>query len=807
MQPSKTRLPVEALTTRCCPDDLPFRNTDEVGDCADILGQERALEALRFGLAGRRPGYNLFALGANGIGKHSAVMRMLEQRAAQGEAPADLCYVANFEEPARPRLLRLPAGRGVVLRQDMQHLVEELVGSLPAALESDEYKARMRQLDQLFEQRQAEAIQALREKAEARQVKLYEQPGEFTFAPLYNGQVLDMHAFTALPDADRQAIETKVAALQAELSEILEQKIPQWQKERRAAMRALHRDTTRAVVQHLLASLRAQYADLPAVSAYLDSVEQAVIHTTRDFLQREGADAVAAGDHSAFRNYQVNVLVDHGITRGAPVVFEDNPTFTALVGRIEHQAQFGALVTDFNLIRPGALHRANGGYLVVDARKLLTQPFAWEGLKRTLRARELRIESLGQAYSLISTVSLEPEPLPLDVKIVLEGDRALYYLLLAYDPEFAELFKVAADFEDVIERSDANITHYVRLIATLVRREGLRAFERGAVAAVIDHSARLAADTRKLSTRMRDILDILQEADFYASEAGQTQVRAEDVQRAIQARIERADRVRDQLHEEIQRGVLNIATTGKAIGQVNGLTVMEAGTFSFGLPARITATTRLGEGEVIDIEREVDMGGPIHSKGVFILSSFLGARYAQNFPLSLSASLAFEQSYSGVEGDSASLAELCALLSSLAGLPLDQSLAVTGSVDQQGRVQAVGGVNEKIEGFFDVCVQRGLTGRQGVILPRTNVQHLLLRNEVVEAVREGRFRVYAVDDVDTAMALLSGRSPGRMRATGEFPPTSINGRVQQRLADFARLRMAFSGAAREPPAAGGEGTA
>ena len=788
-------LPVEALATRCDAATLPFQSTDELADFADILGQSRALEALRFGLAGRRPGYNLYALGTSGIGKHTAVMRMLEQRAALGEVPPDLCYVANFEEPSRPYLLRMPAGRGLQLRQDMLHLVEELVGSLPAALDSDEFKARARQIEHTFEQRQTEAINALREKSVAQQVKLYEQPGEFTFAPLRDGQVLDMQAFSALPDDEKQAIESKVAVLQAELTDILDQQIPQWQKQRRDALRALHRDTTRAVVQQLLASLRAQYADLPAVHTYLDSVEQAVIHNTRDFLRREGADALAAGDHGAFRNYQVNLLVDHSATRGAPVVFEDNPTHSALIGRIEHIAQLGALVTDFNLIRSGALHRANGGYLVIDARKLLTQPFAWEGLKRALLARELRIESLGQAYSLVSTVSLEPEPLALDVKIVLEGDRTLYYLLQFYDPEFAELFKVAADFEEVIERSDDNMTHFVQLIATLVRREGLRAFDRTAVAAIIDYSARLAADTHKLSTRMRDIVDVLQEADFYAGEAAQTQVRDEDVQHAIGARIERADRVRDQLHEEIRRGVLNIATDGKAIGQINGLTALEAGTFSFGLPIRITATTRLGEGEVVDIEREVEMGGPIHSKGVFILASFLGARYARAFPLSLSASLTFEQTYSGVEGDSASLAELCALLSSLAELPLAQSIAVTGSVDQQGRVQAVGAVNEKIEGFFDVCAQRGLTGDQGVILPQTNVQHLMLRRDVVDAVREGRFQVYAVADVDAAMALLSGHSPGRVRATGEFPPKSINGRVQQCLADFARLHMAFAGPA------------
>lgn len=797
-------LSVEALATVCRPEDLPFESTDDIPDLDAIFGQARALQAIQFGLNSARPGYNLFVFGSSGIGKHSSVMRLLNARAAQGAVPPDLCYVANFDEPFKPRLLQLPPGRGAELRRDMQHLVEELVGSLPAALESDEFKARLRLIDQDFDARQAKAIQALREKSEAQDVNLFEQPGQFTFAPLYKGEVLDMDAFSRLPDAVKQAIEDKVGKLQTELTQILEEQVPQWQKERRAAVRSLRRETTRAVVQQLLTGLRTQYSDLPAVGEYLDSVQREVIHNVRDFLQREGADAVAAGDLSGFRNYQVNLLVDHSNAHGAPVIFEDNPTFMALVGRIEHQAQFGALVTDFNLIRAGALHRANGGYLVVDAHKLLTQPFAWEGLKRTLRARELRIESLGQAWSLISTVSLEPQPLPLDVKLVLEGDRTLYYLLQAFDPEFGELFKVAADFEDSIDRTPESLESYMRLIATLVRKESLRSFDRTAVAAIIDHSTRLAADGSKLSAHLRDILDLMQEADYLAGEAQQPRVRAADVQHALRARIERADRVRDLLHEEIRRGVLNIATAGKVIGQVNGLTVLDAGTFTFGLPARISATTRLGEGEVIDIEREVDMGGPVHSKGVFILSSFLGARYAQNFPLSLSASLAFEQSYSGVEGDSASLAELCALLSSLAALPLDQAIAVTGSVDQLGRVQAVGGVNEKIEGFFDVCAQRGLTGAQGVIIPQSNVQHLMLREDVVAAVREGRFRVFAVSDVDTAMELLSGRRAGRAGPHGEFPKRTVNGRVQERLAEFARLRMVFTGVGREPAGTGGE---
>lgn len=796
-------LPAELLATVCNPEELPFQSTEDLADLEVILGQERALEAIRFGLAVDRPGYNLFALGTSGIGKHSTVMRQLQRRAAQAPVPPDLCYVANFDEPTRPRLLRLPAGRGAELRRDMQHLIEELVGSLPAAFESEEFKARLRQIDQGFEQHQAEAIQALREKSEAQDVKLFEQPGEFTFAPLHNGQVLDMQAFSALPEAERKGIEDKVGALQAELTEILEEKIPQWQKERRSAIRSLRHETTRTVVRQLLAGLRTQHADLPQVIDYLDSLEREVIHRARDFLQREGAEAVAAGDLSAYRNYQVNLLVDHSASQGAPVIFEDNPSHMALIGRVEHQAQFGALVTDFSLIRPGALHKANGGYLVIDAQKLLTQPFAWEGLKRTLRARELRIESLGQAWSLISTVSLEPEPLPLDVKIVLEGDRLLYYLLQAYDPEFPELFKVAADFEERIERSPENTDSFARLLATLVRKDGLRPFDRTAVAALIDHSGRLAADGRKLSTHMRDILDLMQEAEFFAKESKQPQVHAGEVERALQARIQRADRVRDQLQEEIRRDILAIATTGQVVGQVNGLTVLETGSFSFGLPARISATTRLGEGEVIDIAREVELGGPVHSKGVFILTSFLGARYAQNTPLSLSASLTFEQTYSEVEGDSASLAELCALLSSLSALPLRQSFAVTGSVDQRGRVQAVGGINEKIEGFFDICDQRGLTGDQGVIIPAANVQHLMLRKAVVDAARAGRFHIYAVDTVDSALQLLCGQPAGRLGREGEFPKRSVNGRVQQRLAELARLRLAYSGAMRDVAAPGG----
>ncbi|MCA3749600.1 MAG: Lon protease family protein, partial [Rubrobacter sp.] len=492
------------------------------------------------------------------------------------------------------------------------------------------------------------------------------------------------------------------------------------------------------------------------------------------------------------RRYQVNVLVDRGGTDRAPVIYEDNPTYKNLLGRVEYMAQMGALVTDFNLIRPGALHRANGGYLILDARRLLMQPFAWEGLKRALRSRLLRIESPGQMVGLISTISLEPEPIPLDVKVVLLGDRLLYYLLSALDPEFGQLFKVAADFNEEVNRDGENDLLYARLIGTIARREGLKPFDRTGVARVIEHGSRLAGDSGKLSVHMESLADVLREADYWASQNGNGAVTAEDVQRAIDARTYRSDRLRERVQEEILRGTLLIDTEGERVGQVNGLSVIELGGFAFGRPSRISARVRMGRGEVVDIEREVKLSGPIHSKGVLILAGFLGARYAAERPLSLSASLVFEQSYSGVEGDSASSAELYALISAIARVPLKQSLAVTGSVNQHGDVQAIGGVNEKIEGFFDICRKRGLTGEQGVIIPHSNVQHLMLRQDVVEAVERGEFHIYPVRTVDEGLELLTGLPAGEPDEEGRFPEDTVNGMVERRLAELSEKMRAFA---------------
>jgi len=491
------------------------------------------------------------------------------------------------------------------------------------------------------------------------------------------------------------------------------------------------------------------------------------------------------------QRYAINVIVDHSGAQGAPVVFEDHPTFPYLIGRIEHVAEMGTLVTNFNLIRAGALHRANGGYLVLDAGKLLVQPFAWEGLKRALKSGEIRIKSLGEALSLVSTVSLEPQPMPFEVKIILLGDRMLYYLLQAYDPEFLDLFKVAADFEDQFDRDDEKSLQFIRHLATLIRKENLRPLDRAAAARVVEASARHAGDAGKLSAEIRYAADIVRESDFYAGRNGKDVIGQSEIQQAIDTRIRRASRIRDRLQEEILRDTILIDTDGECIGQVNGLAAARIGESSFAHPCRITARVALGSGEVVDIEREVELGGPIHSKGVLILSGFLASHYLIDSPLSLFASLVFEQSYGGIEGDSASAAELCALLSALAEIPIKQGLAITGSVNQRGQIQAIGAVNDKIEGFFDICKKRGLKGHQGVLIPVSNTRHLMLRHDVIEAVAQNRFQIYAVETINQCIARLSGVFAGERDEQGGFPDGSVNQRVRARLKDFAEKRQNF----------------
>ncbi len=793
-------LPPEALLRRCDPALLPFRTTEELQDLEGILGQDRAIEAVRFGIGIRRKGYNLFALGAPGTGRHTLVRQSIQKQAATEPRPPDWCYVHNFAQPHKPRALRLPAGRGAALRRDMARLVEDLTTSIPAAFRTDEYRIRRQAIEEELKEKQAQAFEAVDRTAREHDIAIVHTPMGVAFTPLHDGAMLSPDELRKLPEKERQSLESEVAVLKERLQQTLQQ-VPKWEWESRERLRELNREITMHAVGHLIDGTRGKYSDLPDVLAYLADVQNDVIANALEFRPPEDdpvppalrallPEPTAGGP--PFGHYRVNLLVDHGASSGAPVVLGENPGFANLAGRVEHVSQMGALVTDFNLIKPGLLHLANGGYLILDAQKVLAQPYAWEGLKQALASEQIRIESLAQALSLMSTVSLEPETIPLDVKVVLVGPPLLYYLLARLDPDFSELFKVAADFEEEIPRTDENTLLYARLITTLLRREGLRHFDRDAVAAVIERSARLAADQEKLSARLQGIDDLLREADYIAGLAGRSIVTAADVRGAVGARIRRSDRLRERALEEIRRGTILIDTQGAKVGQINGLSAIELGEFAFGRPVRITARVWMGRGEVVDIEREVELGGPLHSKGVLILSGFLGARYAADRPLSLSASLVFEQSYGAIEGDSASSAELYALLSALSGAPIRQDLSVTGSVNQHGQVQPIGGVNEKIEGFFDLCAARTLSGEQGVLIPASNVKHLMLRQDVIEAVAAGTFRIYAIETIDQGIEILTGVRAGERDAAGRFPDGTINQRVEARLQDMARARAAWA---------------
>ena len=792
-------LPPESLCRRC--QSLTFETTADLEDVAGPLGQERAMEALAFGTGLKSPGYHIFALGPPGVGKRTLTARVLERAAAAGPPADDWCYLNNFADPQKPRALRLPAGRGAPFKRDMEQLIEDLRASIPAGFESEEYRMRLQVLEKQLAEERDKAMSAVQVRAEERRVTLVRTPVGFAVAPVSGGEVLDPERFRQLPEEEQQRIQKDIAAIQEELQAAL-RGMPGLERKHRERVKDLNREVALYAVGHLVDELRQRYADVPGIVAHLEQVQGDAIENVHEFLASSEAEDAAGqirklfSESPALRRYGVNLMVDNGGARGRPVAREDLPTYLNLAGRIEHHSHFGMLVTDFTLIRPGALHRANGGYLVLDARRLLSQPLSWDYLKAALEARQIRLDPPERVYGLSATASLEPEPIPLEVKVVLLGDRLLYHLLSAYDPEFQAHFKVAADFEDAMPRAE-NELQYARLVATLARADGLRPFSRPAVARAIERASRLAEDAEKLTACVQRIEDLLREADACAAAAGRDRVEREDVQAAVDGQIRRQGRAREMLLEQIARGTRLIDTAGENVGQVNGLSVVQLGQFAFGTPSRITARVRLGKGEVVDIEREVELGGPIHSKGVLILASLLAARYAADRPFTLSASLVFEQSYGGVDGDSASSAELYALLSALSGIPIRQSIAVTGSVNQLGQVQAIGGVNDKIEGFFDVCRARGLSGEQGVLIPGANAKDLMLREDVVEACASGKFHVWTAEDVDQGFEILTGVAAGARGADGTFPAGSANARVAARLAQLAEAARAFS----SPPSA------
>ena len=794
----------QQLYRRCNFGDLEFSTTDDLDDLHGLLGQPRAVAAIELGIGIEKEGYNIFAFGPPGTGKHTAVKQYLEGKAATAEVPPDLCYVNNFVESHKPRVLELPTGRGSELQKAMRELLEEVRTVLETALESEEYQTRKQALEQKFEERQGEALSELGDKAGEQGLALVRTPVGIVFAPMGEEEVLSPEEFQKLPDKEQKRLEKEIEGFKEDLQKVL-RRFPRWQRQASEELRELNVEVNRFAVSPLFDELREQFDGLEEVEGFLNAAEDDFVENASRLGSRGekatsiSMNAISGGDDSekpSLRRYRVNLLVDHRNSTGAPVVYEDNPTYQNLVGRVEHIPQMGAVVTDFNLIKAGALHRARGGYLLVDALKVLQQPFAYEGLKRALQSRKIKIESLGEAMSLMSTYSLEPEPVDLTVKVVLLGAPMVYYLLPTIDPEFGELFKVGADFAGIVEWSPENQELYARLIAKLVREEGLLPFDRTAVARVIEHSARSVGDAQRMSLLMSRILDLMREADHWAGDGDRHSVTASDVQQAIDHWVFRSDRLRERTLEAIDRQTILLETTGEQIGQVNGLSVIQMGEFAFGRPSRITARVRLGKGEVVDIEREVELSGPSHSKGVLILAAFLGARYAQSHPLSLSASLVFEQSYGGIDGDSASSAELYALLSAIAGVPIRQSLAVTGSVNQLGQIQAIGGVNDKIEGYFDVCARHGLTGEQGVLIPASNIQHLMLRQDVVEAVDAKQFHVFPIESVDQGIELLTGIEAGTSSEDGSYPEGSLNRMVAERLEQFASDVRAFS----TPPA-------
>ncbi len=794
LQPS-AKLSPEALYRRCGLEQFTFKTTEELSDVPQLIGQERAFSSIDFGTRIKRHGYNLFVIGTPGLGRHTSVRSLLEERAKAEKPPSEWVYVHNFAVPHCPQALELPHGRALAFRDSMEEMIDDLRSALTAVFESEEYQNRRNAIDEEFHQHQEEGFAALKDKADAAGIAILKTPMGFALAPMADGAVIPPETFNALPEEDRDGYKEKIQTLQVDLEAILKS-IPKWDKERRAKLRELNREIAMQTVEQSIAEMTDRFSDLPIVLEHLDRVKKDLAENVDMFLgggEDGGQGGLMELFDEGFNRYLVNVLVprEDG-DASAPVVSLDNPTMLNLVGRVEHVPQQGALITNFLLVKAGALHRANGGYLVLDARQVLGQLLAWDALKRALRARRIAIESPADYFGGISTISLQPEPVPLDVKVVMIGERWLYHLLCAVDPDARELFKVVADFEDDIDRDDAATGNFASFLATACRENDLLHLDPGGVGRIVEHASRLAEDAHKLTLEVGTISDLLSEADFWAREDGASVITAKAVQRAIDEQDHRVGRLRERMQEYILRDIARIETKGSEIGQINGLSVIMLGAIRFGRPSRITARVRMGAGKLVDIEREVELGGPLHSKGVMILSGYLSGRYALEEPMSLAATLVFEQSYGGVDGDSASAAELFTLLSSLSETPLRQDLAVTGSVDQRGNVQAIGGANDKIEGFFDICKARGLTGTQGVIIPKSNVQHLMLRADVVEACEAGQFAVYAIETIDEGLALLTGLPAGERGADGAFPEGSVNRRAEDRLKGFAEMRRVFA---------------
>jgi lon-related putative ATP-dependent protease len=782
----------EQLRRTVDPRTLEAPTAEEHVPTAGIVGQQRAVAALQFGLGMRNSGFNVYVAGPPGVGKMTAVQAFVEDLARHAPTPPDWCYVNNFDDPYQPRACRLPTGRGRKFQQDMQELIAHVRREIGRVFESDDYTARYDQIvKELNDQRQS-LFDQVNDHATKEGFAIRVSPIGIAIIPMTAGRPLNDTEFAALPLAAREEMLARREQLQEEINDALKQG-RDLERTARDKLQELDRQVALYAVKPLFEELATLYQDLPDIAAYLGAVQQDILQHIENFKtsttsqpDAEKAMAEAPGIKDVpLRRYQVNVLVDNSKREGAPVVVELNPTYANLCGRIEKEAQFGTLVTDFTMIKAGTLHTAAGGYLVLEVEDLLSNPFAWDGLKRALHSREIQIEEISERLGYLTTRSLRPQPIPIDVKVILVGSPMVYQLLHAYDSEFAELVKVRADFETDMPFNITNARNCLDVLASFCQKEDLLPLDASGAARILEHASRLADDQEKLSTHFGALTDVIREANYWACQAGATQITTAHIRQALEAHVFRANRIQERLHELITRGTLQIDTDGRTVGQINGLAVIGTGDYAFGQPARITATVGPGRGGVIDIEREARLGGPIHTKGVLILGGYLAQTYASDRPLTLLARLVFEQSYEGIEGDSASSAELYALLSALAKIPIRQDVAVTGAISQMGEVQAIGGVNEKIEGFFDVCRARGLSGSQGVMIPSSNLPHLMLREDVVAAVAEGRFHIWAVTHVNEGITLLTGMVAGERGADGRFLEGSINDLVDKRMRAFA----------------------
>ena len=793
-------LSIEQIYQTCDLAQFQFGTTAELGKLTRPLGQDRALEAIEFGVDIDHKGFHIFALGPSGVGKHELVDAVLGGRNSKDGHQFDWCYVNNFDDPQKPLLLKLEAGLGSQFSKDMLQLVEDILTSLPSAFQTEEYRNQRREIEEAMNDRYEQAFSQLNADAKEKNIALMRTPGGYSLAPMTNEGVISPEEFNKLPEEEKERIEKIVADLQIELQEVVSQ-LPLLKREANHDIQELNKGITRLTVEQFVAWLENKYQSYPEITRYLTAVKDFSIDNDEIFLPRNDSPTIENVKQKAmtFTPFRVNVIVDNTNASGAPLIFEDNPTYQNLIGRVEYLSEMGTLLTDLTLIRAGALHRANGGYLILEARKLLSHMYAWEGLKRALQSGEVRIASLQEVLSLGSTLSLEPEPAPISVKVILIGEPLLYYLLSEYDPEFSELFSIAAEFSEFTERDEDNLQLYARLLATIQQREELLPLSREVVGRMIEHASRLVEDSSKLSLKLESLSKLLLEADYWAGKRNSKTIDIEDVEKTIASQRRRHDHIYERMQEQITRDIKLIDTEGMKTAQVNGLSVFQLGDFVFGMPTRITSTARLGVGKVIDIERESKLGGDIHSKGVMIISSYLANKYAREKPLPLAASLVFEQSYGGVDGDSASCAEVCVLLSAIGDIPLRQDIAVTGSMDQLGAVQAIGGVNHKIEGFFEICQERGLTGEQGVIIPAANQGHLMLDSKVQDAVIAGKFHIYIASHIEQVMEKLSGMVPGDIDADSQYTEGSFNRSVSDRIEALLKKQIHFASQFSEKP--------